>query len=547
MRTRPAACLSLPSRPSRPSLRSLRSLAVIPAFALCAAGAADPARACRPGDANTFCADLDSPEVLNSPEPDGRFGAALAFGDFNGDGTLDLAVGAPGQSSGKGRVFVFYTSGKALVAQDMQVILNSVTGPDTDAAFGSALAAADFDLDGFDDLAVGAPFQDLQDLFGHCVGGTCSDAGVVHYIRGGAAGLLESTGVVLEPPDRTFNMHYGAALAAGKVTNSGAPVLAIGIPDSPGDGLFGRPGRVQVRQANGPSVPQVVATLQVGYPGGEAGGDEQGAALVVGRFAQLPDRQLVYAAPGSAVAGTNGAGRLEVANYNGTSFEAIESFVQTDFGSAGNSTGSRFGSALAVGDFDHDGLLDLAVGAADRDLTGGLNRAGRVYVAFGFATGLTTTRFQIFQEDSFPGQTGADQERFGAALAGGDFDGDTFDDLAIGAPGEGGTDTGFVFLAWGTNTGLDVDAAKGINFSQSFVQGTNGADDNFGSVLAAKDLEDLPAADGPDELAIGVPAKDVGADADAGMVYVTRRLDRNWVFADGFESNGTAVWSTTVP
>ena len=535
MKTRPAA---------RPTSISLSLLAVI---AVGAWGAGAPARACRPGDANTFCADLDSPDVINSAEPDGRFGAAVAFGDFNGDGTLDLAVGAPGQSSGKGRVFVFYTSGKALVAQEMNAILNTYGGPDTDAGFGSALAAADFDLDGFDDLAVGAPRQDLQDLFGNCVGDTCSDAGVVHYMRGSAEGLLDTLRVFLEPPDRTFNMHYGAALAAGKVTNSGAPVLAIGIPDSPGDGLFGRPGRVEVRQANGPSVPQVVATLQVAYPGGEADGDEQGAALVVGRFAQLPDRQLVYAAPGSAVAGTNGAGRIEVASYDGASFEAIEEFVQTDFGSAGNSTGSRFGAALAVGDFDRDGLLDLAVGAPDRDLTGGLNRAGRVYIAFGFATGLTTTRFQVFQEDSFPGQAGADQERFGAALAGGDFDGDTFDDLAIGAPGEGGTDTGFVFLAWGTGTGLDVDAAKGINFSQSFVQGTNAADDNFGSVLAAKDLEHLPTADGPDELAIGVPAKDVGADADAGMVYVTRKLDPAWVFADGFESNGTAVWTTTVP
>lgn len=525
----------------------MRTFSAATIIIACTWASAAPLGACLPGDANTFCAHLDSPDVLNSTEPNGRFGAALAFGDFNGDGTLDLAVGAPGQSSGKGRVFVFYTSGKALVAQEMQVVLNSISGADADAGFGSALAAADLDLDGFDDLAVGAPRQDLQDVFGNCVGDICSDSGVVHYIRGGAAGLLDAQRVVLEPPNRTFNMYYGAALAAGKVTSSGAPLLAIGIPNSPDDGLFGRPGRVEVRQATGPSVPAVVATLQVGYPGGEADGDEQGAALVVGRFAALPERQIVYAAPGSAVAGSNGAGRVEVSTYGGTSFEGIEDFVQTDFGSAGNSTGSRFGAALAVGDFDRDALLDLAIGAPERDLTGGLNRAGRVYIAFGFATGLTTTRFQILQEDTFPGHAGADLERFGAALAGGDLDGDGFDDLAIGAPGEGGTDTGVVFLAWGTESGLDVDAEKGINFSQAFVEGSNGADDAFGSVLAAKDVEDLPGGEGPDELAIGVPAKNVGADADAGMVYVTRKLDPRWVFADGFESNGTAVWSTTVP
>jgi hypothetical protein len=95
----------------------------------------------------------------------------------------------------------------------------------------------------------------------------------------------------------------------------------------------------------------------------------------------------------------------------------------------GTPDGEDFGRALASGDFNADGADDLAIGYSEEEV-GSVNNAGAVTVVYGSAANEAAFA-QRWTRDS-PGVDGDPRvfDRFGEALATGDFDGDGFDDLA---------------------------------------------------------------------------------------------------------------------
>lgn len=170
-----------------------------------------------------------------------------------------------------------------------------------------------------------------------------------------------------------------------------------------------------------------------------------------------------------------------------------------------------FGGNTASGDFDRDGFADLAVGE-----TWGHGGTGKVQVLYGGPKGLTA-RDQVWHQDT-PGFPGIDEpgERFGWALAVGDFDADGFADLAIGVPYEvlgrvGTAPTGRVVVLRGSASGL---AAQGVqSLAPGGVAELHG--NYFGQELAAGDFN----ADGRDDLLVvgGDPqdVKNLDEDPDA--------------------------------
>ena len=222
---------------------------------------------------------------------------------------------------------------------------------------------------------------------------------------------------------------------------------------------------------------------------------------------------------------------------------------KADFDAWAREGNDEFGAVLVSGDFDGDGFDDLAIGVPREEAGsgGGSVDSGEVKIAYGAAGGFNLARSQQFTQSSIPGSGETSQigDRFGAALAVGDFDRDGRDDLAIGAPDEGiatadGMD-GHVTILMGRSHGISPSRARGLVAGRKGIPGSfSEHNKNFGWALAAGDFD----GDGHDDLAIGAPFENLGALGDAGAQTILYGS----LFADGFESGpGFEFWSSVTP
>lgn len=389
----------------------------------------------------------------------------------------------------------------------------------------------DFNGDGFDDLVVGVPYEDVV------TGGIDNvDAGAVTVIYGSASGLTAAANQVwtqgtagmldlVEQGDA-----FGYALAVGDFNGDGSDDLAVGVPHE-GFGGLAAAGAVQIIYGSAAGLAAVGTQIWTQDSAGllevAEHGDRFGAALAAGDYNGDGRADLAIGAPNEDVAGLVDAGVVQVmyGSQAGLAAAGNQQWHQSVAGIADLAeTADQFGSTLAVGDFDADGKDDLAVGVPYEDVGAAVN-GGVVHVICGAAAGLTATGSRLFSADA-AGITGgaAAGDSFGWALAAGDFDGSGVQDLAIGIPYRdvaAAINAGAVAVFFG-GAGAGLDEASAVLWSQGSGGSVDAAEtgDTFGYSLAAGQID----GSGPTDLAIGVPNEDVGpassAVSNGGAVHV---------------------------
>jgi disulfide bond formation protein DsbB len=371
-----------------------------------------------------------SPGILGSAEEGDEFGGALAAGDFNGDGHVDLAVGVPYEDVGSveraGAVNILYGSAAGLSATGNQLWHQGLTDlwPGYVRAltkFGFALAAGDFNGDSHDDLAVGVPSADLFPVV--------EDVGAVVILYGSTAGLTatgnqgwhQDSPNILDWAEEYDD--FGYALAAGYFDGDGYADLAVGVRLEDVDSVSAA-GAVNVLYGSSAGLsatgnqfwhqdsPDIVGVVEAG--------DTFGSALAAGDFNGDERDDLAVGAPQEDVDSVSAAGAVNIVYGSAAGLSAYGNQVwhqdSPDILDVAE-TDDWFGAALAAGDLDDDGRADLAVGV-EREDVGGVERAGAVNILYGSAAGLSATGNQVWHQDSpdILGVAGT-VDNFGAALA----------------------------------------------------------------------------------------------------------------------------------
>lgn len=349
-----------------------------------------------------------SPPTTNNTAT--RYGAALALGDFNGDGFPDLASSAPEMPvqhdaspthmTTYGAVLVRYGSTQGFGAVTELDAVNTGQASDNDRGeFGAALAALPHPGATYDDLVIGWPERDAGGVVG---------AGAVEIVPGGQQGLdgnntklvsLATPGVVGEPqhrsaysegdcdPDPPLSDEFGAALVSGDFNGDGAADLAVGIPErqaveeknAAGEPTFSAHGAVSVLYGSAttfPAASQLITLNKPGVPGNAEHAWYFGAALAATDFNGDGADDLAIGAPGIQPGPAPGTqqpqpgGLVLEAPGSPHGIRAARGLLLRE-GHGGLSgrdvSGNLFGAHLAVGQV---GRHELLIGAPGRTIHG---------------------------------------------------------------------------------------------------------------------------------------------------------------------------------
>jgi Domain of unknown function (DUF1929)/FG-GAP repeat len=408
-----------------------------------------------------------------------------ASSDFNGDGFSDAVVGDPnadpGGVSDAGQVNVLYGNSSTLGGGSAETLVQGSGGVGNTASagdrFGSNLAAADLDNDGYTDLLVGSPYEDISGQ---------ADSGLAQVIWGASGGLGKgkaSTQLTQESFGRTVTAgdQLGFAIDASNELGADLPMVAVGVPGGnvSGQNDAGWAGFYTAGLAD----PRAIDANSTGIPGAPEAGDRFGETIALGQLAGTSNRVdgvvgVPYEDLGSGTSAITNAGAIVIINDLYTGVVAGQAFDQNTSGVPGTpENNDSLGQALDIvraGSTTH-----MAVGIPLEDI-GSAADAGSVQLFT--STGSTTTPgIGLTQDITNVGDTSEAGDQFGrrVVLAPPGLS-DTKTRLAVSAPFEDGTpgaDSGLVQIFPLDDLGAET------TYDQTTAGGAAAANDRFGEGL----------------------------------------------------------------
>ncbi|XP_071811825.1 integrin alpha-8-like isoform X2 [Apostichopus japonicus] len=193
------------------------------------------------GQVEVFSSDLESLYNFTGDQLGAYFGSEVITADVNGDGLDDVIVGAPMYSDERagfldnwecGKISVYYQESSP--AKRATALFKShsdhILGTQKQARFGYSMTSlGDINYDGYDDIAVGAPYDGPN------------GEGSVYIFNGNASGLVSRPSQVLSPTDlglsniKTFGFSLDGNMDAD---GNNYPDLLIGSQESSFVALF---------------------------------------------------------------------------------------------------------------------------------------------------------------------------------------------------------------------------------------------------------------------------------------------------------------------